>query len=72
MDDPRKIPDNLPPTLSFDFTLVEHGYEMNFYVRGEHMGFECRDFGGDHKIADLAENLLERIQKAVNEFREAH
>lgn len=60
------------PTITFEFDLVEHGYEYRIYIKGEEMGFECRDFGGDHRIDKLAEDLIKRVQKTIEQFRKAH
>lgn len=60
------------PDLRVDFNLVEYGYEVIMYRDGKKLGFECRDFGGNHKIDDLVNDLLRRMGRLLRQFREAH
>jgi hypothetical protein len=56
--------------LSIDINFVEHGYQCDIYARGKHVGTECRDFGGTHKIEDLAQLFYDEFHtKFLADFR---
>jgi hypothetical protein len=62
----RKAP---RPDLAFHFGLVEHGYELRLFEDGEYAGVRCRDFSGNHTVADLKASLVKAIGEAVNTWR---
>ncbi len=57
------------PDLAIDVYLVEHGYEVNYRLRGQSIGSECRDFGGSYPLSNIAEFLLKKLMQSIEEFR---
>lgn len=57
------------PTVAFHFGLVEHGYEMQIFVKGTYIGSSCRDFSGNHKVDELKSQLITLVAQAVNDWR---
>lgn len=58
-----------PPDLAFHFGLVEHGYELRLFEDGQYAGVRCRDFSGNHTVADLKAALVKAISGAVDTWR---
>lgn len=45
------------------FSLVDHGYEVNFYSGDdEHLGFVCRDFGGNYDEEDIKRAVVTAVK----------
>jgi len=68
----NKTAPKAPPTLRYDFYLEKIGYEVQVFVDGKPVGFECRDFGGNHPVRKLAKDLNRRILKVTEKFRISH
>jgi hypothetical protein len=66
--DERHEKDN-PADLRYDFHFVPFGYQVTVYMRGKQVGAECRDFGGNHEIVDVADALNREIVKVINRWR---
>ena len=57
------------PTLTFDFTIEQIGYQLDIYYNGKVAQIECRDFGGAPGPKKATEKLLRAIEKAVDQWR---
>ncbi len=57
------------PDLAFHFCLVGHGYELHLFDKGKLAGSVCRDFDGNHTLAEVKESLLFTIGDAVAKWR---
>lgn len=65
--------------LTATVTIVPHGYPLDVEWDGAEVGRPlpgpvelgswCRDFGGDHKVLDLRDELIEHLLKAVDDWR---
>lgn len=59
------------PTVTFDFTIVEIGYQLDIYLNGKNVQIECRDFGGAPGPKKAIERLMNEVEKAVERWRTA-
>ncbi len=60
-----------PPCVSFDFCINNVGYQMDVYLDGKIAQTQCRDFGGAPKHRKAVEKLLNKIENAVDEWRQS-
>jgi len=57
------------PDFAVHVYLVEHGYQMDVFHGGKQVGGECRDFGDNHAIPTLRDDLDVRLQRMISEWR---
>jgi hypothetical protein len=57
------------PTLTFDFTVEQIGYQLDIYLNGKVAQIEFRDFSGAPGPKHATEKLLREIEKAVDRWR---
>jgi len=60
------------PHVTFDFTLVPHGYQLDLKINGKVEMVECRDFGGSPNLGAVAADLIRRVFGTIDKWRENH
>ena len=60
------------PDWRLELFLVEHGYQADVYRGVQCLVTHCRDFGGNHAISSLCDDLTKRSGPFLDAFRRKH
>lgn len=59
------------PDISIQLALVGHGYQVDVFDTGKHLGSSCRDFDGSYKLNQLKASFIEMFGKALRQWRDS-
>ncbi len=57
------------PDIAVQLYLVGHGYQIDIFNGGLHLGSSCRDFSDSYKIEQLKVSFIEMFGEALKEWR---